>query len=110
VERQAFSLAVHLLPTKESVYNFNTEQLAALDNPVLRCLAEHHGPGAGQVSEEDAEGLAKVLYLSEGARVMLTRNLWTTKGIHDSMTINSTDSLLGLVNGAQGTVRKIWFY
>ncbi|KAJ6620451.1 hypothetical protein B0H10DRAFT_1946006 [Mycena sp. CBHHK59/15] len=56
--------------------------------------APHNGPEAKKVSEEDAEGLQKEVLLAEGARVMITRNVWTSKG---------------LVNGAQGTVKKIWF-
>ncbi|KAJ6522692.1 hypothetical protein B0H10DRAFT_1864934, partial [Mycena sp. CBHHK59/15] len=62
--------------------------------PVLRCFAKHNGPEAKKASEEDAEGLQKEVLLAEGARVMITRNVWTSKG---------------LVNGAQGTVKKIWF-
>jgi ATP-dependent DNA helicase PIF1 len=38
--------------------------------------------------------LEKELLLPEGAKVVLTHNLWMSKG---------------LMNGAQGVVKKIWF-
>jgi hypothetical protein len=34
------------------------------------------------------------LKLAEGAKIMIKRNLWTSKG---------------LVNGAQGVIQKIWY-
>jgi len=79
-ERATFSLETHLLPTKAAVQEFNTLHLASLDKPVLKCMAKHKGPGSKDVSEEDAEGLSKVVFLAEGAKVMLSHNLWTIKG------------------------------
>jgi ATP-dependent DNA helicase PIF1 len=80
-ERNEFNLAVHLLPKRSLVAEHNKERLAALDQRVLICPAEHAGPGASSVSEEDAEGLVAKIYLAQGSRVMLTRNLWTNKGL-----------------------------
>ena len=49
---------------------------------------------ARSAKSHDADGLEKEVLLAEGSKVVLTHNLWTSKG---------------LVNGAQGVVKKIWF-
>ena len=58
----------------------NFYQLAVLNKPVVKCKAEHNGSAAKKASEEDADGLEKEIFLAEEAHVMLTRNIWTTKG------------------------------
>jgi ATP-dependent exoDNAse (exonuclease V) alpha subunit len=79
-ERAAFANEIHLLPTREGVHTFNVHRLASLNTPVLICKAKNHGLDAAKASSDDAEGLENTIMLSEGANVMLTRNLWTNVG------------------------------
>jgi ATP-dependent DNA helicase PIF1 len=92
-ERIKFKNSLHLLPTRALVSEFR--QLANLNQPVVKCLAKHNCTDAKKTSDEDAEGLEPEILLAEGARAMITRNLWTSKG---------------LVNGAQCIIKKIWYH
>ena len=84
-EQQKAKLALHLLPqtchvTCASVDECNIKQLAALAKPVVKCKAKHNCPAAKKASDEDADGLQPEVLLAEGAKVMVTHNLWTAKG------------------------------
>jgi len=59
--------------------------LSELGKPVVRCKAKHNCPAARKASEEDAEGLEAETLLAEGAKVMVTRNLWIAKGVYKNI-------------------------
>jgi ATP-dependent exoDNAse (exonuclease V) alpha subunit len=81
-EQNTFVDALRLIPTRSEVEAYNIRKLALLAKPVVRCPARHTGGrDASSATEEDAEGLEKEILLAEGARVMLTKNLWTSQGM-----------------------------
>lgn len=82
-ERTQFRDTLHLLPTIALVSECNNIRLGELGKPVVCCNAKHNKPAAKKASNEDAEGLEKEILLAEDAKVMLTRNLWTSKGEND---------------------------
>ena len=90
----AFSSAVHLFPTVESVVQYNLDKLHSINRPIAVIKAIHAGNGAAKASSEDAGGLDPILYLSHTAHVMLIVNLWVEAG---------------LVNEAMGTVISICY-
>jgi len=71
---------LHLLPTHASVAECNIKQLSQLAKPVVNCKAKHNCLAAKKASDEDADGLESEVLLAEGAKIMITRNLWTAKG------------------------------
>jgi ATP-dependent DNA helicase PIF1 len=76
-----FEQALHLCPTKDLVDNINNKRMDESGRPVLMIPARHTGVGANKVSEDVAEGLRRKIFLMEGAKVMLTRNIWTQQGL-----------------------------
>ena len=98
-ELAGFEDALHLCPTNALVDEINESKMSSSGKPVLTLPARNKGPEASNASDDDAEGLAEKLLLMEGAKVMLTRNIWTTKGLTNGSigsigtTFNSRNSL-----------------
>lgn len=84
-----FKDAIRLFYSNEQVANFNHEELTKLQNPFARIDARHSSDVAKKINSDEMSGLQPVIYLSMGAKVMLTMNLWPRAG---------------LCNGATGTV------
>ena len=80
MECTSFEDALHIMPTKDAVDNFNISRLATSQQPVLILNAKNSSPAVKKATDEDAEGLQNVVPISIGASVMLTRNVWTSKG------------------------------
>ncbi|RXK41116.1 hypothetical protein M231_01519 [Tremella mesenterica] len=93
-EQNTFGKSTYLCTKKDTVEEINLNSLLQARQPVLRISARNTGPGSRDASEDQAEGLPKTLFLMEGAKVMITRNVWTKQG---------------LTNGTTGTIAAIGF-
>ena len=80
-EQRDFDDCQTLSTVRESVALTNKTALVESARPVMRIPARNSGPGSEKANEQQTEGLASNLYLMNGAKVMITRNLWTTEGL-----------------------------
>jgi hypothetical protein len=76
-----FEQALHLYPTKDMMDNINNKRMDESEWSVLMIPVYHTGVGINKISEDVAEGLRRKIFLMEGAKVMLTRNIWIQQGL-----------------------------
>lgn len=72
---------LRLISTNAEIEDFNLEKLRNLNKPVVRIQAVHNDPRAALVACDEARGLVPLLYLCEGAKVILRQNLFTSAGL-----------------------------
>ncbi|KAF5128363.1 ATP-dependent DNA helicase pif1 [Metarhizium anisopliae] len=87
-----FANALRVYATKDRVNEYNYYHLNRLGRPVIQVKAKNVRVGAAAAPDDKAGNLAKQIPICIGARLMLTSNLW---------------QLVGLCNGARGTVYNI---
>lgn len=89
---KSFTSAIRIKAKKDDVHQYNEQMLRALNMPVALIKAKHNNETASYASADEAQGLQAVLQLSQGCRIILRQNIWTSQG---------------LCNGTLGTVVDI---
>jgi ATP-dependent DNA helicase PIF1 len=89
--KQFVEEATMLCAKKKDMTEFNAYHLKRTGNPIAR-LRAGNSTGASAFDADQAQGLRNLTYLSKGAKIVLTSNLWASAK---------------LVNGSQGTVEYL---
>ena len=76
-----FQYATRLYCSNEEVANYNFHQLAELHQLIACIDAQHSSDLAKKASPNQISGLQPSIFLSKGAKIMLTMNLWTDVGL-----------------------------
>ena len=80
-ERESFKNATRLFCFKAQVKHYNGTKLRELGTSVLKVEAKHSSSAARRATADLAQGLQRDVFLTRGAKVMLTRNLWSEVGL-----------------------------
>jgi len=91
-DRIGFKNCLRICAKKAASVECNSMKLSNLKTPIARIAAENNSKKAFSCSDDMANGLSNVLYLSLNSRIMLRKNLNVS---------------MGLVNGSLGTVKDI---
>ncbi|KAK3914478.1 ATP-dependent DNA helicase [Frankliniella fusca] len=78
---QVFEHSLRICTTNESCNDYNLSKLENLNTPVGIIKAENNNRTAFACSDDVADGLVNDLYLAEGAKVMLRKNLNVSRGL-----------------------------
>ena len=63
----------------------------------MHCKAKHNHKEAQKAKSDDADGLENEVLLAEGAKVMLTCNLWTSKGLVNGAHVGLASAVLSIM-------------
>ena len=85
---------MRLFPDNASCHEFNKKKLIEINKPITKLQAVNRPTRARNFSEDNFYGLNNLHFICIDAKITLTNNLWTSKG---------------LVNGANGTIKDILY-